>query len=70
MSDIDGGPHANRLRRDNRGALLISLILTLTLMATLGAAMIYMTSSSGYGFSDIQQSEKSLLHRLFRLDLL
>ena len=38
------------LHGDNRGALLISLILTLTVMATLGAAMVYMTSSSGYGF--------------------
>ena len=42
--------HAMGIHSDKRGALLISLILTLTLMATLGAAMIYMTSSSGYGF--------------------
>ena len=51
--------HANRLRRDNRGALLISLILTLTVMATLGAAMIYMTTSSGYGFLTSSSQKKA-----------
>jgi hypothetical protein len=51
--------HANRLRCDNRGALLISLILTLTVMATLGAAMIYMTSSSGYGFLTSSSQKKA-----------
>jgi len=41
--------HDGPIRRDNQGALLISLILTLTVMASLGAAMIYMSSASGYG---------------------
>ena len=35
---------------NNRGALLISLILTLTVMAVLGAAMVYMTASSSHGY--------------------
>ncbi|MGD9332461.1 MAG: hypothetical protein PVJ53_14200 [Desulfobacterales bacterium] len=39
--------------------MLISLILTLTVMATLGAAMIYMTSSSGYGFLTATSHQKA-----------
>jgi hypothetical protein len=44
---------------NNQGALLISLILTLTVMATLGAAMIYMTSSSSYGFLASTSQQKA-----------
>lgn len=36
--------------RNNRGALLVSLILTLTVMSALGAAMVFMTTSSSQGF--------------------
>ena len=48
-----------RIPGTNRGALLISLILTLTVMATLGAAMIYMTSSSGYGLLTSTSQQKA-----------
>lgn len=50
---------ATRIPRNNHGALLISLILTLTVMATLGAAMIYMTSSSSYGFLASTSQQKA-----------
>ena len=47
------------LLRDHRGALLISLILTLTVMAVLGAAMVYMTSSSSHGFLASSSQQKA-----------
>lgn len=48
-----------RIPCNSRGALLISLILTLTVMATLGAAMIYMTSSSSYGYLASTSQQKA-----------
>ena len=44
---------------NNRGALLISLILTLTVMAVLGAAMVYMTASSSHGFLTAASQQKA-----------
>ena len=56
-----GNPPGCRLSRldNNRGALLISLILTLTVMAVLGAAMVYMTASSSHGFLTAASQQKA-----------
>jgi len=47
---IEGRRPCAALCRSEEGALLISLILTLTVMAALGAAMVSMTSSSSQAF--------------------
>jgi len=44
---------------NNHGALLISLILTLTVIAVLGASMIYMTASSSHGFLTAASRQKA-----------
>jgi hypothetical protein len=54
-----GRPKGRTLLRDNQGALLISLILTLTVMAVLGVAMITMTSSSSHGFLASTSQQKA-----------
>ena len=66
LTTVFGGGDGRRGERrlsppvcNNRGALLISLILTLTVMAVLGAAMVYMTASSSHSFLSATGQQKA-----------